>query len=49
MKQTNQIQVEIINEVSLESMSESEQRLFHITLLTRILESHRQNLINYKE
>ena len=49
MKQTNQIQVEIINEVSLESMSEGEQRLFYITLLTRILELHKQNLINNKE
>ena len=49
MKQTNQMQVETINEVSLESMSESEQRLFYITLLTRILELHKQNLINNKE
>ena len=49
MKQTNQMQVEIISEVSLESISESEQRLFYITLLTRILELHKQNLINNKE
>ena len=49
MKQTNQVQIEIINEVSLESISESEQRLFYITLLTRILKLHKQNLINNKE
>ena len=49
MKQTNQMQTEIINDVSLESISESEQRLFYITLLTRILELHKQNLINNKE
>ena len=49
MKQTNQMQVEIMNDVSLESISESEQRLFYITLLTHILELHKQNLINNKE
>ena len=49
MKQTNQMQIEIINDVSLESISESEQRLFYFTLLTRILELHKQNLINNTE
>lgn len=49
MKQTNQMQIEIINDVSLESISESERRLFYITLLTRILELHKQNLINNEE
>lgn len=49
MKQTNQMQVETINDASLESISESEQRLFYIALLTRILELHKQNLINNKE
>ena len=49
MKQTNQMQIETINKVSLESISESEQRLFYITLLTRILELHKQNLVNNKE
>lgn len=49
MKQTNQMRIEIINNGDLNTLSKSEQRLFYITLLTRILELHKQNLINNKE
>lgn len=49
MKQTNQMRIEIANNADLITLSESEQRLFYITLLTRILELHKQNLINNKE
>lgn len=49
MKQTNQMQIEIVNNADLNTLSEREKRLFYITLLTRILELHKQNLINNKE
>lgn len=49
MKQTNQMRIEIVNKDDVNSLSESEKRLFYITLLTRILELHKQNLINNKE
>ncbi len=38
----NEIQVITDKNVSVENLSEAEQRLFYITMLTQILELHRQ-------
>ena len=38
----NEIQIITDKNVSVENLSEAEQRLFYITMLTQILELHRQ-------
>jgi hypothetical protein len=38
----NKIQIITDKNVSVENLSEAEQRLFYITMLTQILELHRQ-------
>ena len=38
----NEIQIITDEKVSVENLSEAEQRLFYITMLTQILELHRQ-------
>ena len=38
----NEIQIITEEKVCIESLSEAEQRLFYITMLTQILELHRQ-------
>ena len=38
----NEIQIIADEKVSVENLSEAEQRLFYITMLTQILELHRQ-------
>lgn len=45
MKQYNKLHVEIINEICLNAISESEQRIFFDTILCRILECKRQIVI----
>ncbi len=49
MKQHNNIKIEIRNAINLKRISENEQRLFYISLLARILELRKQELIKNNE
>lgn len=49
MKQSKTIKIEIRNAINLECISETEQRLFYISLLARILELRKRELLKNNE
>jgi len=49
MNQIKNIKIEIRDEINLERISENEQRLFYISLLARILELRKEELLKNNE